>query len=140
MKTYTNCLLQGYGVLPSAPRRIRVTGVQSRLAAVEWASPDRLGETVTSYDLSVRRLGNGTYARKAHVSSPYVLEGLEPGVDHEVFVEAVNTHGIGEPSERVIFRTLDAVEETELSLPGFQFNETTCCVDARLPDGKSSDD
>lgn len=43
------------------------------------------------------------------VQSPYVIENLNADTFYEVYVEAGNTHGPGEPSERIIFKTMSQV-------------------------------
>lgn len=44
--------------------------------------------------------------------SPYILEDLESNTDYEIYVEAVNEHGIGEASPRLIFRTQSQVKNS----------------------------
>lgn len=43
------------------------------------------------------------------VHSPYILEDLESNMDYEIYVEAVNEHGVGDASPRLIFRTQSQV-------------------------------
>lgn len=54
MGEYTNCLLQGYGVLPSAPTHVHITNVESEFALLHWSPPKTLGDTVTSYNIHIR--------------------------------------------------------------------------------------
>ena len=37
--------------------------------------------------------------------SPYILEDLEPDSSYEVYVQARNFYGVGEPTTRIVFRT-----------------------------------
>lgn len=50
------------------------------------------------------------------VHSPYILEDLESNMDYEIFVEAVNEHGVGDPSPRLIFRTESQVSENYVTM------------------------
>ncbi|KAK7792924.1 hypothetical protein R5R35_008001 [Gryllus longicercus] len=133
LPAYASCLLRGYGVLPSSPRRVHVSHVDSSFALVHWAPPAALADTVLDYALHWRPLS--TYDNDYRVvharRQPFVLEGLRAGADYEVYVEAVNGHGAGDPSPRVVFRTHSQVqvEQEEASL---FHNATACCVAAGL--------
>lgn len=107
MGEYTNCLLQGYGVLPSEPTKVRITDIGTEYAILEWAAPKTLGDTVLHYNIHYRLADNedDEYKSIRKVHSPYVVEGLESFTDYEVYVEAVNTHGVGTPSSRLTFST-----------------------------------
>lgn len=48
------------------------------------------------------------------VQSPYVLENLHPDSFYEVYVEAGNSHGPGEPSQRIVFKTLSVVSASSI--------------------------
>lgn len=45
-----------------------------------------------------------------------MLENLESLTDYEVYVEAVNVHGVGSPSPRLTFRTGSKVNKTHFLL------------------------
>lgn len=107
MGEYTNCLLQGYGVLPSAPTKVHITNIDTTYAIVQWSTPRTLGDTVRYYNVHYRMMAtyDNEYKTITNVNSPFVLEGLESNTDYEVYVDAANTHGVGEPSSRVIFQT-----------------------------------
>lgn len=111
MGEYTNCLLQGYGVLPSAPVQVHVTNVETEFAILHWSAPRTLGDTVLHYNVHYRQVStyDNEYKPIAGVHNPYVLEGLDSDTDYEFYVEAVNTHGVGEPSSRLTFRTQSKV-------------------------------
>lgn len=49
------------------------------------------------------------------VFSPFVLENLTSDSMYEVFVTAVNLHGAGEPSQRIVFSTQSKVPNNTLS-------------------------
>lgn len=56
MSSYTNCLLQGYGVLPGAPTRLHLTNIDTDYAVVHWAPPAALPDTVQHYNLHYKAL------------------------------------------------------------------------------------
>ncbi|XKL66935.1 hypothetical protein PGB90_010355 [Kerria lacca] len=134
MGDYTNCLMRGYGVVPSAPMNVRILNIDVTFAIVHWDTPKILGDTVNHYDVYYRQIDDIYYIAR-NVQSPYVLENLHTDSTYEVYVEAVNVHGPGEPSQRVVFRTLSvdlvAKEEEE---PEVAYNVTECCVSAGLSD------
>ncbi|XP_013140886.1 PREDICTED: Ig-like and fibronectin type-III domain-containing protein C25G4.10 isoform X1 [Papilio polytes] len=127
MSSYTNCLLQGYGVLPGAPTRLHLTNIDTDYAVVHWAPPAALPDTVQHYNLHYKALAledDYTILKKVH--SPYILENLESNSDYEIYVEAVNEHGVGDASPRLIFRTQSQVlEEEEISANAY--NVSACC-------------
>ncbi|KAG7312486.1 hypothetical protein JYU34_001998 [Plutella xylostella] len=127
ISSYTNCLLQGYGVLPGPPSRLHLTNIDTEFAVVHWAAPAVLGDTVQYYNLHYRTLtGPEEYRILEKLQSPYILEDLESNTDYEIYVEAVNEHGIGEASPRLIFRTQSQItrDEEEVSKA---YNVTACC-------------
>jgi hypothetical protein len=117
MSDYTNCLLQGYGVLPGAPTKVHVSHIDVEFSIIHWDIPSTLGDTVLYYNVHYRKMA--TYDNEYHtiskVHSPFILENLASNTDYEVFVEAVNGHGVGEPSTRVIFRTESKVRNAMVS-------------------------
>lgn len=108
MDSYKSCLLQGYGVLPSPPRRLRVDNINVNFAIIHWEPPKDLADTVTHYNVFYR-LVDDEYDAISNVHSPFILEHLKPNNEYEVFVEAVNGHGEGETSQRIIFKTKSQV-------------------------------
>ncbi|GJQ83681.1 hypothetical protein Trydic_g14389 [Trypoxylus dichotomus] len=111
MSEYKNCLFQGYGVLPSAPIRVYITNIGTEYAILHWSPPKTLGDTVQHYNIHYRMLTtyDNEYGSVTKTHSPFVLEGLQHDMDYEFYVEAVNTHGVGEPSARITFRTQSKV-------------------------------
>lgn len=111
MREYTNCLLQGYGVLPSAPTKVHINNIETEFAILHWSPPTTLGDTVLHYNIHYRMFAtyDNEYEFVSKVQSPYILEGLDSDTDYECYVEAVNTHGVGEPSSRITFRTQSKV-------------------------------
>lgn len=106
MSEYSSCLLQGYGVLPGAPARVKVPMISSRFAIVEWNAPKILPDTVTTYQVFMRRLAVGDeYAVIKKEHPPVILENLRPDAFYEAYVVSVNAHGKGDPSPRIVFRT-----------------------------------
>lgn len=59
MSEYSSCLLQGYGVLPGPPSRLKAALVSAHFTVLEWLQPKILPDTVTSYHVNYRRLGSG---------------------------------------------------------------------------------
>jgi len=108
MDDYTSCLLQGYGIVASAPRRLRVSNVDVNFALFHWEPPKDLADTVTHYNVFYR-LVDDEYDSITNVHSPFILEHLNANTLYEVYVEAVNGHGAGEPSQRVVFSTKSQV-------------------------------
>lgn len=94
---------------------------------------------------------------KFQVYSPYILEDLDSNVDYEVYIDAINVHGVGEPSTRLIFKTqsrvniyfllytfkyivhcnqyifLKQVVEEEI-ITSLTYNVTACCESVSLSD------
>lgn len=56
MSSYTNCLLQGYGVLPGPPSRLHLTNIDTDYAVVHWAPPATLADTVQYYNVHYNTL------------------------------------------------------------------------------------
>lgn len=106
MSDYGSCLLSGYGVLAGAPSRVKAPLIASHFAIIEWLAPKVLPETVTTYHVHVRKLGveeEYTVFEKDH--PPYIIESLDSGTYYEAYVVAMNAHGKGSPSSRLIFQT-----------------------------------
>jgi hypothetical protein len=59
MSDYSSCLLQGYGVLPSSPTKLKAPLIASHFAVIDWKPPKVLYDTVQTYHLNTRRLGSG---------------------------------------------------------------------------------
>ncbi|CAK1550359.1 unnamed protein product [Leptosia nina] len=132
MSGYTNCLLQGYGVLPGPPTRLHLTNIDTDYAVVHWAPPAALADTVQYYNLHYKALQLEEFYRTIDaVQSPYILEDLESNTDYEIFVEAVNEHGLGEASPRLIFRTQSVAVEEEEEVAN-AYNVTACCERVQL--------
>ncbi|XP_055384146.1 Ig-like and fibronectin type-III domain-containing protein 1 isoform X3 [Condylostylus longicornis] len=130
MSDYSSCLLQGYGVLAGPPSRLKPIVVSAHFAILEWQQPKVLPDTVTSYHIYFRKLGSDedyTMIEKEH--PPLILEGLEAGVFYEIFVVAINAHGKGGPSPRLVFRT-KFQENIEVQTPSY--NMTQCCFASGL--------
>ena len=131
MNELSSCLLEGYGVLPSSPQHFRLSNIQSEFAIMHWDQPSTLGDTVLGYVVHTKKTGPEPGEDKAitHVYSPFILDQLESGATYEVFVEAVNEHGIGQPSARQIFKTetktLEAALDEAFEHP---YNPAQCCA------------
>ncbi|KAL4707657.1 hypothetical protein ACJJTC_014696, partial [Scirpophaga incertulas] len=132
MSSYTNCLLQGYGVLPGSPANLHLTNIDTDYAVVHWSPPATLPDTVQFYNLHYRTLDpEDDYRAIERVHSPYILEDLESNTDYEIYVEAVNEHGVGDGSPRLIFRTQSQYFEDEEEEAN-AYNVTECCEHVQL--------
>lgn len=58
MSSYTNCLLQGYGVLPGPPSKLHLTNIDTDYAVVHWSPPAALADTVQFYNLHYKSLSS----------------------------------------------------------------------------------
>ncbi|XP_026478463.1 Ig-like and fibronectin type-III domain-containing protein 2 [Ctenocephalides felis] len=126
MSDYSSCLLQGYGVLAGPPSRLRAPHVASTFAVIRWNPPRVLGDTVLMYHVHYRELnGFDEFGIIEKDRSPLVLEGLRSGTDYEVFISAINSHGVGSPSPRLVFRTDSLIAEDSKEIG---YNITACCV------------
>ncbi|XP_075234927.1 Ig-like and fibronectin type-III domain-containing protein 1 [Lycorma delicatula] len=132
MGIYTNCLMQGYGVLPSAPSKLRVTNVDVDFAIIHWEKPKTLGETVYSYTLYYRQLQMANYNIVPNVHPPHILSPLSTDTLYEVYVTASNEHGAGEPSQRIVFSTQSELLEIKKEEAVNEYNVTQCCIEAGL--------
>ncbi|KAL1122201.1 hypothetical protein AAG570_003606, partial [Ranatra chinensis] len=132
MSTYRNCLMQGYGVLPSAPTKVHVSNIDVDFAILHWEAPKFLGDSVVHYNVHIRPLQDPEYTKAFEVSPPYILENLMSDTLYEVFVEASNAHGTGEPSQRALFSTLSRVIEARVEDALDSYNLTACCIGTRL--------
>lgn len=132
MSDYGSCLLQGYGVLPGPPSRVKAPLIASHFAIVEWSAPKILAETVTSYHVHIRKLGmEDEYSVLEKDHPPYIIESLDSGTYYEAFIVAMNAHGKGAPSPRLIFQTKRESEESLQSSPP-SYNITSCCTAANV--------
>lgn len=126
MPDFSSCLFQGYGVLAGPPARLHATLIDHHYAILEWMAPKVLPESVTEYHLFIRKLGYGDeYMMKVEKQSPIILEDLQSSTYYETFVVAVNAHGRGAPSPRLIFQTKTA--STAASSTETVYNMTQCC-------------
>ena len=79
-------------------------------------------------------MGDASYRGVFTPRSPFVLEHLCPGTKYEIYIQAFNSHGAAEPSERVLFQTLNTttIEENKQELT---YNLTACCTSMRVSPG-----
>lgn len=76
MNTYSSCLMQGYGVLPSPPTKLRVSNIETNFAILHWGKPKTLGDTVSHYTLHYRFLQDQDYTITAKVQLSTVCQTL----------------------------------------------------------------
>lgn len=132
---YRSCLMKGYNVLPGVPKDVTVTNIHPTFALLHWTPPELLRDSVTSYHALFRPLTTPTcrndwltdvsYTIGFAESPPYVLENLCPDTEYETYVQSLNKHGSGDPSERIVFRT--STEQHEQRLQESTYNITNCC-------------
>uniref|UniRef100_W8ADW8 Ig-like and fibronectin type-III domain-containing protein C25G4.10 n=2 Tax=Ceratitis capitata TaxID=7213 RepID=W8ADW8_CERCA len=125
MSEYSSCLFQGYGVLADPPSMIRTVAKADSFIILDWDKPKRLADTIITYHVKFRRLGEGDdYLTVVKKNPPLILEGLEPEVYYEFYVVSVNQYGKSEASPRLITRTQPAEVVDE---PEPVYNMTKCC-------------
>ncbi|XP_058124562.1 Ig-like and fibronectin type-III domain-containing protein 1 [Anopheles ziemanni] len=125
MSEYSSCLLQGYGVLSGPPSKLKAPLIASHFVVLEWKPPKILPDTVTAYHLHYRKLGSGEeYTVLEKDQAPVIVEDLEAGTYYEAFVVAVNAHGKGGPSPRLVFQTK---RDLQLDPPQAFYNISACC-------------
>ena len=56
MDELSSCLLDGYGVLPSAPTNLRFSNVETNFGILHWDAPEKLAESVFQYVVSYQVL------------------------------------------------------------------------------------
>ena len=126
MSEISNCLLSGYDVLPSEPRNFQFSNVGTNIGILHWDSPkthvDTIGKSsnfekllrvywqsfiVDGYKVTFTRIkagGDNLAQVEFAPKSPYILEHLEPDSSYEVYVQARNFYGLGDPTTRIVFR------------------------------------
>lgn len=135
MSELSSCLLQGYGVLPGPPAAFRVSDINPTFAILRWEMPKVLGKTVESYNVRYRPTDSEdpSYKTINTKTIPYILQNLQVSTEYEVYVAAVNAHGVGEPSIRILFHTsVELTEET--SYEDNVYNVSSCCTTVGVSD------
>lgn len=70
---------------------------------------------------------------KTTLKSPYILEDLEPDSSYEVYVQARNIYGLGNPTARIVFRTAKASMvdlKASSSTSEVIYDQPECCTKA----------
>ena len=129
MDELSNCLLEGYGVLAGPPASFRITNVNPTFAILRWDVPKTLGKTVVSYNVRYRVTNDAdaVYHTINTKSVPYILENLDASTEYEVYVAAVNEHGVGQGSPRILFRTTAQRLDESSSSAVSAYNVSSCC-------------
>lgn len=112
LSTYTEA---GRTAVP--PPRVPAAGVADRCLCCRF-----INNMEVSY--------HGVYTQTA----PFVLEKLCEDTVYEIYVQAVNKHGTGDPSSRVLFRTLKPVPEKKME-DDSAYNVTECCTSVQISPG-----
>ena len=70
--------------------------------------------------------------------SPFLIDGLKPGIKYEVYLTAINKYGISRSSSKIIFKTKEPEPNEDIELEQSDsnagYNESACCVRAGIPD------
>ena len=135
MSSYSNCILEHYGVLPSPPKDFIVPSVNHNWAILKWNPPDVLSHSVIKYHIYWRESSKDEISRYNITftsNTPFVLDNLKPDTRYETFVAAENQYGLSQGSSRVIFSTLPIIEDDVESDQIYTYNETACCARAGM--------
>ena len=138
---FSSCLLESKGLLSSEPRNLVIASKHQDWALIKWSPPNKLSETVDKYNVHIREMDpdiDEGYAIETALRSPYLIDGLKPGVKYEVFLTAINRYGMSRSSSRIIFKTKDTESNEDIELlqsdSTHGYNETACCLRAGIPD------
>ena len=115
-----SCLVEGLGVLPSAPTSLRYSNSHPTWGLLQWAAPATLGDTVIHYTVGLREEG-GAWELATGLHSPHVLDHLRPGATYQVWVEGLNSHGRGARSTTLELST----PPLEVEVPAY--SQGDCC-------------
>ncbi len=131
MPEIANCMLNGYDVLPSEPRDFRFSNVGTNIGILHWDAPLKHADTIDGYKVTFTKInpgqtGHNVKSVRIARASPFVLEGLSPDSSYEVFIEARNFYGLGQPTTRIVFRTAKSnfVKDNGSGLP---YDQANCC-------------
>jgi hypothetical protein len=114
MPEIANCMLSGYNVLASEPRNFRFSNVGVNIGLLHWDWPEDHSDTIDGFRIIYTLIKPGSTGHNVKVvkivkKSPYILEDLKPDSSYEVFVQARNFYGVGNPSTRIVFRTAKSI-------------------------------
>ena len=108
MPEIANCMLSGYDVLASEPRNFQFSNVGTNIGILHWDTPSKHMDSISDYKITYSLIKSGSRnikETKKALGSPYIMEDLEPDSSYEVYVQARNFYGVGDPSTRIVFRT-----------------------------------
>lgn len=138
---YSSCLLESKGLISSEPRNVVITSRHQDWALLKWSPPLKLSETVTKYNIHIREMDpeiDESYSIETAIRSPFLIDGLKPGTNYEVYLTAINKYGMSRDSSKVIFKAKESeiIDDIELeeSDSSAGYNETACCVRAGISD------
>ena len=134
MREIANCMISGYNVLPSEPRDFRFSNVGTNIGILHWDLPTIAADSIESYKVTYTLIKPGKVARnirdvKNARKSPYILEDLQPDSSYEVYVQAKNFYGFGDPSTRIVFRTAKSKIQEKVAMEEDlnTYNQKKCC-------------
>jgi hypothetical protein len=129
-------LVQTLEDAPSSPRYLRVSNVTSTSAHLWWDDPppeDHNG-IIRSYEIHVAENETGLVYHFTATDMQYMVESLHPAYWYSVQVQAVTVQA-GEPSEELIFKTLEDIPSyPPLNLSVYVQNSTHAIVMWEDPD------
>ena len=139
MREIANCMLTGYDILPSEPRKFKFSNVGTNIGILHWDVPTEHADTIDGYKVTYTLIRPGTRGHnlkttKLDRASPYILENLEPDSSYEVYVQARNNFGTGNPTTRIVFRTAKSDIRDMLMNGQDGYDQKTCCTNAGVKD------
>ncbi|XP_054159728.1 Ig-like and fibronectin type-III domain-containing protein 2 [Oppia nitens] len=138
---FSSCILESKGLLTSEPRNVVIASKHQDWALIKWSPPLKLSETVLKYHVHIRELDpeiDEGYSVEPTLRSPYLIDGLKPGIKYEIYLTAINKFGMSRGSSRIIFKTKEPESNEDIELQqsdsSVGYNETACCQRAVIPD------
>lgn len=140
MSSLISCVLERKNFVTTEPQSVEVASIHMDWALVKWAPPKKRIETIKKYQVHYREIsedGDDFYFVETSTGPPFLIDKLRPNTTYEVFVTAVNQHGVSRGSSRILFNTTiaepdplsDQLEETNAMIG---YNETLCCEKAAV--------
>ncbi|KAF7493386.1 Ig-like and fibronectin type-III domain-containing protein 2 [Sarcoptes scabiei] len=138
MSSLISCVLERKGFVTTEPISVSVSSVHIDWALVQWSPPLKRSQSILKYQVHYREISEDAddfYFVETTNRSPFLIDKLRPSTRYEVFVTAVNKHGVSRGSTRILFNTtssepdpiFDQIDPNELTN---SYNETLCCEKA----------
>ena len=132
MRTISNCMMSAYDVLPSEPRNFQFSNVGTNIGILHWDEPKQNQEQISGYQVTYTLIQSGDNLEKKIFApkSPFILEDLQPDSSYEVFVQAQNFYGVGNPTTRIVFRTARSTVQDLSKSSEEIYDQAQCCSSA----------